>query len=115
MGKYNFVVKTVVDVCAKDDVVDKLADYLQDQFTDADVEINKKNDTVIIVLTEKGTGTFYPGVMYTKNGDGYPDEWDEDYIIISEAVEEEVERFVIDHPEYEIEDWMVHQEDVDRC
>ena len=32
--------------------------------------------------------------MYTKNGDGYPDEYDYDFEIWEEEVENEIEKFI---------------------
>jgi hypothetical protein len=51
-----------------DDVCDILYPHITPEVSEIEIEINCQ-------------GSFYPGVWYTHNGDGYPDEWDEERLV----------------------------------
>lgn len=113
-ARYDFVVTTKVDVVASEEAAEKLCEELTKEFANSDVDIDEKEEGYVITLKEAGRGEYFQGCRYTSNGDGYPDEWEEEYDIVSEYVEEVIEKFISEHTEYEFDDWMVHEESVDR-
>lgn len=112
MGIKNNCVKTVtVELKTIDQkYVDELTEKLKEEFSHGDWEYDTKGDWYVITCMESGSVTYYPGKLYTSNGDGYPDEYDEDFEIYADDVESEIEKYASEHYEDVITDWKVSEE-----
>lgn len=107
----NAVMTTTIKLNAVDEkYVDELYLRLSKEFAHGDWEWNYEKDGYSITCSECGHVTYYPGKMYTKNGDGYPDEYDYDFEIWEEDVENEIEKFIGEKYEDVITDWRVSQD-----
>ena len=107
----NCVRMTKVELKTTDEkYVDELYLHLSKEFAVGEWEWYYEKDWYVISCIEHGKVTYYPGCRYTSNGDGYPDEYDEDFEIWEDDVEDEIEKFVSKHYEDVITEWSVSQD-----
>ena len=92
-----------IDVNADEKEVEKLCDYLAGEFANGDWECEVDR----ITAKEVGYATFYKGCPYTKNGDGYPDDWDLEFELYEDDIEESIEKYINEN-DADITDWRVY-------
>ena len=58
--------------------LDEILDRLSDLFPTATIDTDCDGEYIYVKDENRAKYSFYPGVMYTRNGDGYPDEYEDD-------------------------------------